>query len=76
MNLLDALGCLMRHQLGDWGELDEEDELANEKTLKKERRLFSTYRVDDKRNEGEKVRFYIITEWNREVTTLLLPGDY
>ena len=76
LHLIDALSCLVRHQLGDWGEVAEEDQLANEKGLKEGARIFSAYRAEDKRVEGWKVRIYIITEWNREATTVLLPGDY
>ena len=76
LHFIDARSCLMRHQLGDWGELDEEDRLANEHALRENLRLFSAYNVEDKRVDGSKVRIYVITEWNREATTLLLPEDY
>ena len=76
VKLEDAIECLIRHQLGDWGELCEEDKLENENALKKSRRIFSAYHPGDRRKEGEKVRIYVITEWSREATTLLLPGDY
>jgi hypothetical protein len=76
LHLVDALTCLMRHQLGDWGEVGEEDELSNEQALKHGHRLFSVYRVNHQKEKDQQVRCYIITEWNREATTLLLPGDY
>lgn len=76
LKLEDAIECLIRHQLGDWGELCEEDRLENEIALMKDLRIFSVYRPDDRRKEGETIRIYVITECNREATTLLLPGDY
>ena len=66
----DVLNALLRHARGDWGDLDREDRQANELALKQGRRLFSVYR------SGAGVRFYVITEWDRSVTTVLLPEDY
>ena len=72
----DVLNCLTRHRLGDWGQLHAEDVAANEDALLQQDRLFSVYHVPNKQDERQEVRFYIITEWNREATTVLLPGDY
>ena len=66
----DILTALGRHAAGDWGELDEEDRQANERALLKDTRLVSRYRATN----GTK--FYIITEWDRSLTTVLLPEDY
>jgi hypothetical protein len=60
---------LRRHAAGDWGNLPPEDAGQNEYGLKHGQRLFSAY------DEGEK-RFWIITEWDRSVTTVLMPEDY
>jgi hypothetical protein len=66
----EILNALSRHVRGDWGTLDAEDREANENSLLKGGRLFSAYRsIRD-------VKFWIITEWNRKVTTVLLPEDY
>ena len=60
-----------RHCDGDWGDLDEEDKMANDFALRNgEDRLFSKYVVD-----GE-VSIYIITEWDGSITTSLLPDEY
>ncbi|REJ92346.1 MAG: hypothetical protein DWQ34_13215 [Planctomycetota bacterium] len=72
----DVLTCLMRHRLGDWGHLDEEDRASNECALKNDERLFSAYHVPDKNDDRFEIRFYVITERNREATTVLLPEDY
>ena len=66
----DVLTGLMRHANGDWGDVCEEDRLANERALIDGSRLFSVYHAVS----GEK--FWIITEWDRSVTTVLLPEEY
>ena len=62
---------LNRHATGDWGELPEEDERENQRALAHGGRLFSAYRSED----GQ-TRFYVITEADRSVTTVLLPEEY
>ena len=66
----DIAAALDRHRTGDWGEVGREDWRANERALKQGERLLSVYRTAD----GTK--FYIITEWDRSLTTVLLPEDY
>lgn len=63
--------CLGRHQRADWGDLDEEDKEANDLSLKDNGRLLSCYYISD-----ECVKIYIITEWDRSHTTILLPEEY
>lgn len=62
--------ALTRHQSGDWGDVDEHDRYVNEQALETGSRIMSVYQSI----EGK--RFYVITEWDRSVTTLLLPEDY
>jgi hypothetical protein len=66
---VEVLTALRRHASGDWGDLCPEDTLANNSALKQGGRLFSAY------GQGEN-RFWIITEADRSVTTILLPNDY
>lgn len=66
----DVLGALARHARGDWGDVDAEDWQANERALREEGRLVSVYR------SGEGLKFYVITEWDRSYTTVLLPEEY
>jgi len=61
---------LSRHVSGDWGEVCKTDWKLNDQDLKDGNRLLSAYRT--KKN----VKLWIITEWNRSVTTILLPEDY
>ena len=62
--------ALERHARGDWGELDPEDGTANNQALRFGGRLLSVYR------DRAGTKFYIITEADRSVTTVLLPEDY
>ena len=66
----EAIGGLVRHLAGDWGDLDEFDWKENEAALQHGFRLFSRYVTQG----GTK--FYVITEHDRSVTTILLPEEY
>ena len=66
----EAMSGLVRHLAGDWGDLDEADREENEAALEHGFRLFSRYVTQG----GTK--FYVITEYDRSVTTILLPEDY
>lgn len=66
----DVNTALLRHQSGDWGEVSVSDKAENEKALKHGNRILSSYRSSD--NE----MFWIITEWDRSVTTVLMPSEY
>lgn len=65
-----ALELLKRHAYGDWGELNAADWLANERALQEGTRLLSAYIL----NTGQ--RLWIISEWDRSMTTLLTPTEY
>lgn len=58
-----------RHASGDWGKLCDEDKRLNDQALIDGGRLLSAYEV-----AGEKI--YVITEWDRSVTTMLLADEY
>lgn len=66
----DMLNGIIRHASGDWGNVCEEDARENEFSLKQGFRLMSVY----KSKSGEV--FWIITEADRSVTTVLLPREY
>jgi hypothetical protein len=61
---------LLRHKHGDWGDICAEDRHENERSLRLGNRLLSSYQT---RTEE---KLWIITEWDRSVTTLLLPEEY
>jgi len=61
---------LNRHMAGDWGEISAGDKLTNETALLDGERLFSAYT-----REGLPP-IWVITEWDRSVTTVLFPDEY
>ncbi|MBV6791560.1 hypothetical protein [Xanthomonas euvesicatoria] len=68
---LDPMPYFQRHTRGDWGDLDDSDRRQNDAALKSgQDRLFSSYQV------APDLTLWIITEWDRSVTTLLLPSEY
>ncbi len=65
-----VLDCLKRHSGGDWGDLDEEDQRANDAALKDGSRLLSAY------EQKGMPKIWIITEADRSATTVLFPEEY
>lgn len=61
--------CLQRHQRGDWGDVCEGDKELNDNAAKDGSRILSAY-------ENDGIKIWIITEWDRSVTTALLPSEY
>ena len=66
----DILAGIRRHQAGDWGDLEEGHREANERALTQCGRILSAYAA------ANGLEFWIITEADRSVTTILLPEDY
>lgn len=64
----EVLTALRRHASGDWGDRCPDDTLANDTVLREGGRLLSAY------GQGEQ-RFWIITEADYSVTTILLSED-
>lgn len=60
---------LERHRNGDWGDLCEQDKQMNNNALKHNNMLFSAYNLEG----GGQI--FIKTEWDRSVTTIMLPGE-
>ena len=61
---------LSRHVTGDWGNLVAEDKEENQRALEHGNRIFSSYLT------AKNTKIWVITEWDRSVTTLLLPSEY
>ena len=66
----DILRAIVRHQSGDWGQVDAEDCEANDQAVIHGTRVLSAYR------SAKGVSFWLITEADRSVTTVLLPQEY
>ena len=62
--------ALGRHMRGYWGDCSADDAAANDRALREGSRIFSVY------HSVSGVKFWIITEADRSVTTVLLPEDY
>lgn len=61
---------IVRHARGDWGDVCETDVKLNDEALERGERVLSSYELSD----GTEI--WIITEWDRSATTLLLPREY
>lgn len=70
LKTIDMIGALSRFSRGDWGDVDKEDWEANEQALKHGGRLMGVY------HDRHGTKFWIITEADRSLTTILLPEDY
>ena len=66
----DVLKAFSRHARGDWGDLCDEDKQENEFSLQHGYRLLSRYHADNG------TTFYVITEHDRSITTVLLTTEY
>lgn len=66
----DINKAFLRHLSGDWGDVSQDDTQSNNQALKNGGRLLSEY------HSAQGVKFWIITEADRSVTTVLLPSDY
>lgn len=58
-----------RHVSGDGGNLCKADQQLNDLAIKTDGRVFSSYTIN-------KTKFYVITEWDRSYTTVMLTEDY
>jgi hypothetical protein len=65
-----AQSLLDRHGQCDWGDCCPEDAAQNDYSLKEDGQILSSYKV------AGSVKVWIITEWDRSVTTVLLPSEY
>lgn len=66
----DVLAAICRHARADWGDVCPDDRVASDCALAFGDQLLSVYHTADR------TKFWIITEWDRSVTTILLPEDY
>jgi len=67
---VNPMDYLIRHRLGDWGEMDAEDSRANDLSVLDGTRIMSAYTLPSG------VKIWIITEGDRSATTFLLPEEY
>ena len=66
---VNPLCYIARHAVCDWGDVCAEDWCANNWAMQNGERLLSVYQV------ATNLSIWVITEWDRSVTTVLLPSD-
>jgi hypothetical protein len=66
----DIKAGLVRHRSGDWGNLDIDAARMNFRALEYGGTISSAYRAADG------TEFWIVTEADRSVTTVMLPEDH
>lgn len=67
---VDPLALLARHVTGDWGDVDAQSAQENEFSIGRHLRILSAYALPDG------ARVWVLTEADRSMTTILLPGEY
>jgi len=65
----DLAAAFQRYQRGDWGEVCPEDWALNDQSAQDGERILAAYTCAG-------VKVWIITEWDRSVTTFLFPDEY
>lgn len=65
-----VVASYQRYLKCDWGDMCTEDKKLNKKSLKTNQSLHGVYRYSDD------ITIWIITEWDRSKTTILLPHEY
>ncbi|MES2466351.1 MAG: hypothetical protein V4675_03530 [Verrucomicrobiota bacterium] len=66
----EIAAALARHLSGDWGEICAEDAATNEDAVEGGGQIMSLY------TSASGIVYWVITESDRSVTTLLLPAEY
>ena len=65
----ELVKCFEKYLTCDWGDLTEEDIIANERALINGNRILGAY-------DTSQGKVYIITEWDRSTTTILFANEY
>lgn len=72
----EVAGFIKRHISGDWGDMPEMDKSLNDLAISDEGNHEVQDRVMSCYTTKTDIKIWIITEWNREYTTILLPTEY
>jgi len=68
---VEVMKAVSQHATGNWGLVDEEDWATNDFASRNGGRVMSVYK-----SIFNDTTYWVITEADRSVTTLLLPEDY
>lgn len=66
---IEIARAVWKHRNRDWGLVDQEDWRTNDDAVVSGERVLSAYEICGR-------RVWIITEWDRSVTTVLFPEEY
>lgn len=66
---MEVIDAMLRYAEKDWGIVSQNDKQANDWGLENGDRILAAYETC----EGD---IWIITEWDRSVTTILFPSEY
>lgn len=69
----DFQNLIQRHVSGDWENMQAEDRDQNKKAIHNGNRIFSSYNITI---DQKSTVFWVITEADRSVTTILFPSEY
>src|ERR1043166_3964133 len=72
----DASHFVSLHQSGAWGDICREDRQLNDQAIAHEGDLDRQQRVRSSYRTKLGATIWIISEWDRSVTTLLIPDEY
>lgn len=61
------------YENGDWGQTCKEDKQQNDHAVENGERILAVY---EQAGVKEPMKIWIITEWDRSVTTILFPEEY
>ena len=67
----NAVILIDRHHRGDWGDVPQGDAWSNDEAVANGERILSQYTLNN-----DSSRIWVLTEWDRSATTVLLPGEY
>lgn len=68
--------CLSRYISYDWGDTCEEDWKSNDLAARDGERVIAVYMIPDEIEDTFEDQLWIITEYDRSITTLLFQSDY
>ncbi len=72
----DPAKFIERHRIGDWGDMPAEDKTLNDNAIAHEGDRDHQDRVMSSYLTSANEKLWVITEWDRSVTTILLPSEY
>ena len=73
MFALSIQNAFARYLKKDWGDLCDDDKKMNDEALETDDRILASYHIQTA-SSVEKI--YIVTEYDRSVTTVLLANEY